>query len=104
MRQARIDFPDTLGDTEFLVAGLVEARESAIDGLGVFAVTPFSAGQAVLAIDDSRAVDEAHPLRPGEEARHCDYLAAGKVVLMLYPERHINHSCDPNTKPRRNLW
>ena len=100
MSQARIDFPDTPGDTEFLVTGLVEVRESAINGLGVFAVTPFSGGQAVLTIDDSRVVDEAHPLRPGDDARHCDYLAAGKVVLMQYPERHINHSCDPNTYVR----
>src|SRR5262249_32716345 len=42
-------------------------------------------------------VDEQHPLAPGEEAKHCDYLAGGRVVLMQSPERHINHSCDPNT-------
>jgi hypothetical protein len=52
-----------------------------------------------LRIDDSRVVTDEHPLdeRRGEYARHCDYLAGGKVVLMQPPERYINHSCDPNT-------
>ena len=58
---------------------------------------PFHAGEIVLAIDDSRIVDEARPLASGDDARHCDYLAGGKVVLMQAPERHINHSCNPNT-------
>jgi len=51
----------------------------------------------VQVIDDSRIVDDLHPLGSGDDARHCDYLEAGKVVLMRPPERHINHSCDPNT-------
>ena len=78
----------------------VAVRPSAIQGLGVFAARPFSNGQIVLTIDDSRIVDEKHPLAAGEDPRHCDYLAHGKVVLMAFPERHINHSCDPNTYVR----
>ena len=74
----------------------VEVRPSAIQGLGVFATVDLPAGARVLEIDDSRIVDDAHPLLPGEEERHCDYLANGRVVLMAVPERHINHSCDPN--------
>jgi hypothetical protein len=70
---------------------------SPIDGLGVFARRWFNQGEILLPIDDSCVVDEAHPLRPGEEERHCDYLDAARVVLMRPPERHINHSCDPNT-------
>ena len=56
-------------------------------------------GDTVLVIDDSRIVDEAHPLRLelNEYPWHCDYLARGVVVLMQEPERHINSSCDPNT-------
>lgn len=72
-------------------------RPSPINGLGVFAKRSFRKGERLLEIDDSRIVDEAHPLRPGEEARHCDYLSGGKVVLMRRPERYINHSCDPNS-------
>jgi hypothetical protein len=72
---------------------------SPIHRLGVFATRDFSAGETVLCIDDSRKVDESHPLRPEafELERHCDYLAGGRVVLMKMPERHINSSCDPNT-------
>jgi hypothetical protein len=67
--------------------------------LGVFASRDFAAGETVLIIDDSRVVDEDHPLHPerGESKHHCDYLAGGRVVLMQSPERHINSSCDPNT-------
>ena len=72
--------------------------ESKIHGRGVFAARDFAEGEIIFAIDDSRVVDEAHPLRPeyGELDYHCDYLAGGKVVLMKSPERHINSSCDPN--------
>lgn len=70
---------------------------SKINGQGVFANAAFRPGEAVLAIDDSRVVSEAAPLKGGEDPRHRDYLEAGKVVLMQPPERFINHSCDPNT-------
>ena len=75
----------------------VAVRASAIEGFGVFAARPFPRGTVVQVIDDSRIVDDLHPLGPGDDSRHCDYLEAGKVVLMQPPERHINHSCDPNT-------
>jgi uncharacterized protein len=71
---------------------------SPVHGLGVFASRDFRTGETVLRIDDSRTVDDEHPLRTeaGEREVHCDYLAGGRVVLMLEPERHINSSCDPN--------
>jgi hypothetical protein len=75
----------------------IEVRSSAIQGLGVFACRPLSKGGLVLLIDDSHTVDELRPLGPGDDARHCDYLEGGKTVLMQPPERHINHSCDPNS-------
>lgn len=72
--------------------------ESKINGFGVFAARDFEAGEIILVIDDSRIVDEEHPLRPesGEYECHCDYLAGGKVVYLPSPERYINSSCDPN--------
>ena len=77
----------------------VIVRASSIHGLGVFAARDFAEGEAVLILDDSRVVDDGHPLRPerGEYDYHCDYLAGGRVVLQPFPERHINSSCDPNT-------
>ena len=77
----------------------VIAAKSDIHGTGARTTRSFAAGETVLVIDDSRVVDENHPLDPalGEFDTHCDYLAGGLVVLMQDPERHINHSCDPNT-------
>jgi hypothetical protein len=77
----------------------VVVKESPINGLGVFVLQSLAKGELVLAIDDSRVVTDESPLdaSKGEFEYHCDYLADGKVVLMLFPERHINHSCDPNT-------
>jgi hypothetical protein len=76
----------------------VDVRPSPIAELGVFVARGFEAGETVLVIDDSRTVDDAHPLRPetGEFERHQDYLAQGRVVLMAVPERYINSSCDPS--------
>jgi uncharacterized protein len=80
----------------------VYAAESSIHGKGVFSAAPFSPGEIILKIDDSRVVTDTDPLDPakGEFAHHCDYLAGGEVVLMQPPERFINHRCDPNTFTR----
>lgn len=82
----------------------VTVGESKIHGLGVFAARDFAAGETVLVMDDSRVVDDEHPLRPelGEFDDHCDYLEGGKVILQQFPERHINSSCDPNAFARRS--
>jgi uncharacterized protein len=79
---------------------VVRVGPSRIQGIGVFAEKPFQAGETILTLDDSRSVDEAHPLGANDDPRHCDYLEAGKVILMRSPERYINHSCDPNTYVR----
>jgi hypothetical protein len=72
---------------------------SPIQGLGVFAVEAIPRGAVILRVDDSRVVDQKHPLRPedGESAIHRDFLPDGTVTLMCSPERHINHSCEPNS-------
>jgi len=77
----------------------VVVAESKIHGIGVFAMSDYAEGEIILPIDDSRVVDDEHPLRPalGEHSYHCDYLAGGKTVLMRSPERHINSHCDPNS-------
>ncbi len=77
----------------------VIVAKSKIHGLGVFATRDFAEAEIIFQIDDSRIVDDSHPLRPeaGEHSYHCDYLAGGKTVLMRFPERHINSSCDPNS-------
>lgn len=83
----------------------VAVMESPINDLGVFASKDDVKGEMILAIDDSRLVVPDLPLDEsrGELEYHCDYLANGKVVPMQFPERHINHSCDPNTFVRTIL-
>ena len=70
----------------------VEVRSSSIEGLGVFGLRKEVRGVNIL-----REVTEATPLRPavGEEAKHCAY-SDGRIVLLGAPDRHLNHSCDPN--------
>ncbi len=74
----------------------VEVRQSAVQGRGVFETRGFAQGERVLVIDDRRMVDADHPLKPGEDEDHCDYLGDGRAVLMQSPERYISSSCDPN--------
>lgn len=75
----------------------VEARPSTIEGLGLFAARPFRLHDRIRKICVVREITEDAPLREemGERCDHCDY-PDGKVVLIGYPDRHINHSCDPN--------
>jgi len=75
----------------------VEIRTSRIEGLGLFAARPFCTGQRIRQINVVREVTAASPLREelGERADHCDY-PNGKIVLLGSPDRHVNHSCDPN--------
>lgn len=77
----------------------VTSAQSRIHGIGIFATRDFADGEIILPIDDSRIVDEEHPLcaELGEYEYNCDYLAANKMVLMRPPERYINSSCDPNS-------
>ena len=76
----------------------IETRQSSIHGTGVFATEGIRQAEIVLAIDDSRIVDDTHPVRfdLGEDGDHCDWLPDGTTVLMQEPERYINHSCAPN--------
>ncbi len=77
---------------------MIEVRKSNIEGVGVFATRSISEGEVIHRIDDSRVVDEAHPIRPDleEDEKHCDYLPNGMVVLMQSPAGRFNHSCSPN--------
>jgi hypothetical protein len=72
-------------------------RPSSIEGLGLFAARHFHTGERIRRIDESRVVDRDHPLRP--EAGEFEYHllpVPGAPVLLPAPERHLNHSCDPN--------
>jgi hypothetical protein len=65
--------------------------------LGVFAAQPFRARQRIRRVNIVREVSPASPIREdaGERIEHCGY-PDGKILLWGFPDRHVNHSCDPN--------
>lgn len=81
--------------------GSVEVRASAVEGLGLFALHNFETGDLIRVVNIRREITDDAPLRPedGERPEHCAY-PDGKVVLYGMPDRHLNHSCDPNAWER----
>ncbi len=77
--------------------GEVEVRPSGIEGLGVFALRSFQAGNRIRQVNVVREVTPEAPIREdlGERQDHCNY-PDGKVVLYGPPDCYLNHSCDPN--------
>ena len=75
----------------------MSVRESRIDGLGLFAARYFEAGEIIRRVNVVRDVTPESPLREdqGELLIHCAY-PRGKVILIGWPDRHVNHSCEPN--------
>ena len=75
----------------------VDLKPSRIEGLGVFAACSFHAGERIRRVNVVREVTPESPIREelGERVEHCAY-PDGKVVLWGTPDRHVNHSCDPN--------
>ena len=75
----------------------VEVHASPIEGLGLFAARPYCDGERIRRINVAREITAEAPIREdlGERADHCDY-PDGKVVLIGFPDRQINHCCDPN--------
>lgn len=75
----------------------VEVKPSPIEGMGVFAARPFRAGQRIRRVNIVREITDGAPIREdaGERIEHCGY-PDGKVVLWGFPDRHVNHRCDPN--------
>lgn len=75
----------------------VDVRESPIEGLGVFAARAYRKGERMRRMHVVREVTTETPLQEdlGERAEHCAY-PDGRVLLIGYPDRHFNHSCDPN--------
>ncbi len=76
----------------------VEVKLSSIEGLGVFAAHPFKKDERIRRVNIVREVTPDAPLRAdlGELVDHCSY-PDGKIVLWGFPDRHVNHSCDPNS-------
>ncbi len=76
----------------------IEVKTSSIEGLGIFAVRSFYIGERISCVNVIREITSDSPLREelGERIDHCDY-PDGKVLLLGFPDRHVNHCCDPNS-------
>lgn len=76
----------------------VDVKPSSIEGLGIFAARSYQAGDRITRFNTVREVTPEAPIRAelGERVDHCSY-PDGKMVLIAFPERHVNHSCDPNS-------
>jgi len=79
----------------------VDVKPSRIEGLGVFAARSFRAGEPIRRVNVVREITPDAPIREdlGERVDHCSY-PDGRVVLWGFPDRHLNHSCDPNAWER----
>ncbi len=77
------------------MADSVIVKKSKIEGKGVFAAEGIKKDSYILDIDDSNIVTDPNKLTKKEREHYCDYFD-DKRVLWPVPERHINHSCDPN--------
>jgi hypothetical protein len=73
----------------------VEVRSSAKRGQGVYAVAACPAGERLREIAIERELTPDAPLGPTDDPSHA-FLADGKYLLVGYPDRYLNHSCDPN--------
>ena len=76
----------------------VDVKPSYIEGLGLYAARSFAAGERIRRINVVREVTPEHPIREelGERVDHCDY-PDGRIFLIGFPDRHVNHCCDPNS-------
>lgn len=75
----------------------VVVKKSLIQGKGVYAIRNINKGEVILEIDDSHMVKKRTKLTNKQLEYDCDFLANGKIVIMQLPEKHINHSCNPNS-------
>ena len=75
----------------------VAVRESAIEGLGLFARRPFKAGEAVLTWRPKRLSEAEFRDTPAPLRRYLGVLDDGTKVLMQSPERYVNSAAEPNT-------
>ena len=75
----------------------VVIKESRISGLGVFAVRDFKKGEIVLRWDVSQQLSKEEASQASESEKNYIAFFDGKYILQKAPERHVNHSCEPNT-------
>jgi SET domain-containing protein len=78
-----------------------EVRKSSIDGLGLYALRDFLAGEIVLRWNISQLIPKNELISlPEEEGKYTHPFDAERILIVQPPERYVNHSCDNNTEVR----
>jgi len=78
----------------------IEIRKSNIEGLGVFALRSFQAGERVIEWKRRELTEcEYVELNP-DTVKHYVTHKNGKYLLSDETGKRVNHSCDPNTSVR----
>lgn len=75
----------------------VEIRDSNINGKGLFATAIIRQGETVLHWHPKVLTKQQASELPVEEQEHYLYPDGDNMLWMQPPERHVNHSCEPNT-------
>ncbi|HEV8368743.1 MAG TPA: SET domain-containing protein-lysine N-methyltransferase [Pyrinomonadaceae bacterium] len=79
----------------------VEARQSGIQGRGLFALRTFEPGDVVLRWDTTHTMPRDKVLSLSEEERRYTHpLDEQRSMIVQPPERFVNHSCSNNTEVR----
>jgi len=76
----------------------VIVKKSTIEGKGVFAARNFKKGEIVLTWHPKNLTKEEFDNLSYQEAKYRGK-KGNNYRIMQPPERYVNHSCDPNTKP-----
>jgi SET domain-containing protein len=76
----------------------VIVKESKIEGKGVFAAKDFKKGEIVLTWHPKSLTKDEFDNLSDQETKY-RHKEGSSYSIMQPPERYVNHSCDPNTKP-----
>lgn len=77
----------------------VVVKPSPIEGMGLFSKRRYTSGETVLKWNPQVLTEEKLSALPQEKLKYVNTLDDGTKVLMNIPERYVNHSDTPNTKP-----
>jgi SET domain-containing protein len=82
----------------------VAVVQSKIQGRGLFAQKDFKKGEMVLDWNEkNKYLSKEEVQELSDDEKRYVALHDGKYLFIAEPERHMNHSCDPNTETKDGL-
>src|SRR3989344_1712303 len=82
----------------------ITVEPSNTQGQGLFAQRDFKKGEMVLDWNpENRYLSEQEVHNLFDDEKRYIALYQGQYLLIAEPERHMNHSCDPNTETKNGL-